>query len=184
MASQSDRLAQLLEAKKVFDKSAETIQQLVAAGVIDAAQADAQQKKAKAILDNFRNAALQDNGQMSGDGVAHSPNKRKRTDITNMATNIAHPAAEESGGRIAALDQRTCGVCGESGHNRRTCPQAKGGGTSAAKCADEREPIDMGGRIADAATALDQRTCGVCGQSGHYKRTCPQAKGGGTSAAK
>ena len=85
MASQSDRLAQLLEAKKVFDKSAETIQQLVAAGVIDAARADAQQKKAKAILDNFRNAALQDNGQMSGDGVAHSPNKRKRTRISQTS---------------------------------------------------------------------------------------------------
>ena len=62
MASQSDRLAQLLEAKKVFDKSAEAIEQLVTAGVIDAAQADAEHKKAKEILDNVRNAALQDNG--------------------------------------------------------------------------------------------------------------------------
>lgn len=46
--------------------------------------------------------------------------------------------------------QKTCGKCGQKGHNARTC----GGGTKGAK------------------RKRSQNTCGKCGGKGHNARTC------------
>lgn len=48
---------------------------------------------------------------------------------------------------------RKCGICGEPGHNARTCSKKK---------AKTEEPKGSG------------RACGNCGEYGHNRRTCPQ----------
>ena len=49
---------------------------------------------------------------------------------------------------------RKCGECGKSGHNKRTCSQAKG----------------------SQKKSVSKRSCGLCGKQGHNARTCPNAK--------
>ena len=53
-----------------------------------------------------------------------------------------------------------CGLCGDFGHNRRTCPLAQDNG---------------GGFLLPATRPLPNKTykCGHCGKVGHNKRTCP-----------
>jgi hypothetical protein len=48
---------------------------------------------------------------------------------------------------------RTCGNCGETGHNRRTCPVKT--------------------HSSSKKTISKPRLCGGCGQPGHNRRTCP-----------
>lgn len=66
--------------------------------------------------------------------------------------------------QAAAGKAKTCSLCGEQGHNRRSCPQNPGRALTAAGTAS----------AAASATKSLQRTCLVCGQVGHNRRTCPQ----------
>eukprot|EP00287_Rhodomonas_sp_CCMP768_P009338 CAMPEP_0196735314 /NCGR_PEP_ID=MMETSP1091-20130531/13796_1 /TAXON_ID=302021 /ORGANISM="Rhodomonas sp., Strain CCMP768" /LENGTH=220 /DNA_ID=CAMNT_0042078943 /DNA_START=98 /DNA_END=760 /DNA_ORIENTATION=+ len=76
---------------------------------------------------------------------------------------LASGAAAAAAAALAPGD-RTCGVCGESGHNRRTCPRV----------AHEGGKVDKDG----------QRACSICGQPGHNKRTCPRLSGEEAEKAK
>ena len=51
------------------------------------------------------------------------------------------------------LIMKSCSICGQFGHNKRTCPLTE----------IEKENMEKKGR----------RKCNVCGESGHNKRTCP-----------
>jgi len=51
-----------------------------------------------------------------------------------------------------------CGICGQNGHNARTCSDKKEKGN--------KPPVKI-----KKATG---RTCGACGEKGHNRRTCPE----------
>ncbi|KAI8103397.1 hypothetical protein M9435_004736 [Picochlorum sp. BPE23] len=58
--------------------------------------------------------------------------------------------------------RKRCSVCGQEGHNKKTCPQLSG---SPSASTEKR------------VTAKSKRrppTCSVCGEIGHRKTTCPQ----------
>lgn len=62
--------------------------------------------------------------------------------------------------------RKKCSVCGQEGHNKKTCPQLTGSPRAAEKRTEKKK-----------ATATSKRrppTCSVCGEIGHRKTTCPQ----------
>lgn len=67
-----------------------------------------------------------------------------------------HPTAEE----VAEFTTggRKCGLCGERGHNARTCPNAH-------KVKEEKKETRPEG-------TRGKRKCGNCGEYGHNTRTC------------
>ena len=56
--------------------------------------------------------------------------------------------------------RRTCSYCGQSGHNRRTCPQLAKSEWGKRQQQRSRE-------------SASNRRCGFCNQKGHTARTCP-----------
>jgi hypothetical protein len=63
---------------------------------------------------------------------------------------------------------RKCSLCGECGHNIRTCP------IKCEPCSDEPTPSEK--IVAKELSSLldkKQRKCSLCGECGHNIRTCP-----------
>jgi len=66
--------------------------------------------------------------------------------------------------------QKTCGRCGQKGHNARTCKgRAK---VSAEKVAKVAAAPKGATRVSGRGDPGKQKTCGRCGQKGHNARTC------------
>lgn len=100
------------------------------------------------------------------DGEEPAP-AAEAADLLVSPTAASHSAAQTLVGvSQAGVDKgdnsRVCGVCGESGHNRRTCPRPPVGD------ADKSGTVDKDG----------VRACSLCGQPGHNKRTCPRQGSG------
>ena len=75
------------------------------------------------------------------------------------------------------MARRTCGYCGDTGHNRSTCPTEK----ASIEKTRERDPENYRVRWYDQAqqsrkakrrTAAENRRCSYCSGSGHNRRTC------------
>ena len=79
------------------------------------------------------------------------------------------------------MARRTCGYCGDTGHNRSTCPQEK----ASIEKTRERDPDNYRVRWYDSAQAARKesrkyaaanRSCSYCSQSGHNRRSCSTLK--------
>jgi len=79
------------------------------------------------------------------------------------------------------MARRTCGYCGESGHNRSTCPTHK----ASIDRVREKDPTnwrvlsydrEQESRKESRKHAVASRTCSYCSRTDHNRRTCPTLK--------
>jgi hypothetical protein len=146
--SQADRLALLLDAKRAYDESAAAISQLAASGVISSAQAAQvlracmctsvcsggvprsslvwplqELKLAQETLDEAKRAALEPGAGHSAGASTAQPGLTGSSTAAQGRDAVTVLAASAAGAdpHVRAL---TCGLCGERGHNKRTCPKA------------------------------------------------------------
>jgi hypothetical protein len=74
---------------------------------------------------------------------------------------------------------KTCGACGKTGHNRRTCPKAKGSRKTVRRTATRKAAAKRTVRKARSnprGGPGKAKTCSKCGKKGHNARTCSKSK--------
>jgi hypothetical protein len=74
---------------------------------------------------------------------------------------------------------KTCGACGKTGHNRRTCPKAKGSRKTVRRTATRKTAAKRTVRKARSnprGGPGKAKTCSKCGKKGHNARTCSKSK--------
>ena len=71
---------------------------------------------------------------------------------------------------------KKCSHCGELGHNRKKCPQLIKAIGLDNRVGKEEQLDEIIGKLdpRDRKSASNKRMCGVCGQLGHNKRSCPE----------
>ncbi|KAF5841331.1 hypothetical protein DUNSADRAFT_13407 [Dunaliella salina] len=95
------------------------------------------------------------NARSHGQAAAGAGRAREAEHVaagSGPAQQAAAPAA------TPARRQQICGLCGQPGHNSRTCPE------------QQQAAAPVGGQRHDAAAR--RHTCGLCGLPGHNLRTC------------
>lgn len=95
---------------------------------------------------------------MQNRGPLDQDHKRKISNAIR-AKYASDPSLRQVGKR------KRCSVCGQEGHNKKTCPQLTGSSVTAEKTQKKK------------ATGKSKRrpsTCSICGGKGHRKTTCPQ----------
>jgi hypothetical protein len=73
---------------------------------------------------------------------------------------------------------RACTICGEAGHNKRTCPKNEDGNADLSGCRSEAKQ-----RAGGTVLKGDGSKCSCCGEPGHNKRKCPKLAGAGITAS-
>lgn len=126
-------------------------------------------KKRTVVMTEERRLAIQ--MAMKNRGPLDQDHKRK------ISNSIRAKYAENPSLRQKGKPKR-CSVCGKEGHNKKTCPEV--GGPREANMTDkdgkQRRQITSkkrkeGGK--DASTPKRVIRCGICGEEGHNRKSCP-----------
>lgn len=67
--------------------------------------------------------------------------------------------------------RRVCSICGQPGHNARTCPQR--GNQPAVKAEVKMKTATKSQKSLQKKSTGNKYKCSVCGEYGHNKRSCP-----------